>query len=124
MAIFFAFWLFTNYATKCQGQGRDKQGQGRDRAWTKRGQARTHRDKKGQTGQPISVPACSCLSLSVPVCPCLSLSVLVCPCFSLSVPICLNICYSCISPPADDYHSLHWYEHSNIDFGCKNHCSN
>ena len=113
-----------------QGPGRDKQGQGRDKQ-----------------GQPLSVPAWRCLSLAVPACPCLSLSVpaclsmsvranpclsmsvpvcpclslcaLVCPCLYPSVPVCLYIGYTSISPPADDYHSLHRFEHSSIAFACK-----
>ena len=78
-------WLFTNNASQCQGQSRDKQG------W------------------PLSFRVCPCLSLPVRSCPCLSLSVPVCPCLSLSVPLWLYICYTCISPPADNFHSLqHW----------------
>ena len=90
-------WLFTNYASQCQGQRRDKQGQAgtsRDKAGTSRDKAGTNRDKQGQAG---TVPVCPCLSLLVPVCPCLSMSVpvspcrsllvLVCPCWSLSVPV-------------------------------------
>ena len=99
--------LFTNYASQCQGQLRDKQGQGRD----KQGQAVTNRD----------IPF---LSLSVHACPCLSLSVPVCPCLSLSVPVCLFICFTLMSTPLDEYNSLHHYEHIYIDFPCKSHCSN
>ena len=119
------------------GTSRDKQGQ----SGTIRDKAGTNREKQGQTGTApfcpclslpvlagpclsLSVPVCPCMSLLVLVCPCLSLSVHVCPCLSLSVPVCLYICYTCISPPADDYHSLHQYEHGNIDFACKSHCSN
>ena len=136
--------LFTNYASQCQGQRRDQQGKSRD----KQGQCR---DKQGQTGTfpfcpylslsvpvcpclsllvlvcpclSLSVPVCPCLSLYVPACPCLSMSVPVCPCLSLSVPVCLYICCTCISVPSDDHYSLHQYEHSNIDFACKSHCSN
>ena len=109
--------LFTNYSSQCQGPGRDEQGQ----TGTRQGQTGTSRDKQGQ---PIAIPACPYLSLVVLVCPCLSPSVLVCPCLSLSFPVCLTISYTCISPPADNYHSLHQYENSNIDFACKSNCSN
>ena len=98
--------LFTNNASQCQGQVRDKQGQGRD-------MQRHCRDKQRQAGTNryssfllVLVLVCPCLSLSVPVCPCLSLLVLVCPCLSLSVPVSLSICYTCISPPEDKYHSI------------------
>ena len=73
--------LFTNYASQCQGQPRDKQGQ----AGTRQGQAGSNRDIPFLS---LLVPMCSCLSLLVPACPCLSLSVPVCPCLSLSVPVC------------------------------------
>ena len=75
-----SFRLFTNYASQCQGQGREKQGQAgtrqgqsgtrqgktwtsRDKAETRQGQTGTSRDKQGQS---LSVPACPCLSLSAP----------------------------------------------------------
>ena len=126
------------------GTSRDKQGQSRN----KQGQGR---DKQGQTGTfpaclclsllvsaclclSLLVPACPCLSLLVPTwpwlslsvhaCPCLSLSVPVCSCLSLIVSLCLFICYTLMSTPADEYNSLHQYEHSYIDFPCKRHCSN
>ena len=104
--------LFTNYASQCQGQCRDKQGQSRD----KQGQGR---DKQGQAGTnreipflSLLVPTCSYLSLSVHTCPCLSLSVPVCPCLSLSMPVCPSMslhCYTFISTPVDDYNSLRQY---------------
>ena len=78
-----------------QGQGRNKQGQERD----KQGQARTNRVSPFLS---LSFPVCPCLSLSIPPCHCQSLSVPVWHCLSLSFPVCLNICYTCISPPADD----------------------
>ena len=67
------------------GTRRDKQGQ----SGTRQGQTGKNRDK---LGQPLSVPACPCLSLPVLACPCLSLSVPVCPCLSLSVHV-----YPCLS---------------------------
>ena len=100
-----------------QGQGRDKQGQGRD----KQGQTGPNRDSPLLS---VLVGACPCLSLFVLVCPCLSLSVPVSPCLSLSLPLCLYICYTCISCPADDFHSHHQCEYSNSDFAFKSHCSN
>ena len=60
-----------------QGQGRDKQGQGRD----KHGHTGTSKDNQRQ-------------SLSD------------CPCLSLSDALSLYICYICISPPEDEYHSI------------------
>ena len=110
-------WLFTNYACQCQGQGRDNQGQA-GTSWDKAG---TNRDKQTQTGTvlfcpclSLLVPVCPCPSLyvqvcplPVPACPCLSLSVPVCPCLPLFVHVCLYILFTCISPPADEYHSLH-----------------
>ena len=78
------FGLFTNYASQCQGQRRDKKGQ----AGTSRDKAGTNRDRQGQTRTSLSVPACPYLFLSAHACPCLSLSVLVCPCLSLSVAVC------------------------------------
>ena len=126
------------------GKSRDTQGHAgtnRDKAGTSRDKAGTNRDKQGPTG---TFPACPCLSLlvlagpclsllvptwpwlslSVHACPCLSLSVPVCSCLSLIVSLCLFICYTLMSTPADEYNSLHQYEHSYIDFPCKRHCSN
>ena len=110
----------------CQSMPGTEQGQAgtsRDKAGTNRDKAGTNRDKQGQTETApfcpclsVLVPVCRCLSLSVPVCPCLSPSVPVCPCLSLSVSLCLYICYTCISPPADDFHSLHQCEYNNSDF--------
>ena len=55
--------LFINYASQCQGQGRDKQGQ----AGTRQGQTGTNRDKAGtnrdKQAQAGTVPSCMCLSL-------------------------------------------------------------
>ena len=114
--------LFTNYASQCQGRPRDKEGQ----AGTRQGQAGTGRDKQGQAGTfhfypcfSLLFPVCPWLCLLVIVCPCLSLYVPVCPCLSLSVPVCLYICYTFMSTPADEYNSLHQYEHSYNDFPCK-----
>ena len=96
--------LFTNYASQCQEQHRDKQGQAgtkQGQAGTWQGQTGTSRDKQGHS---LFVPACPCLSLSVHACPCLSLSVPVCPCLSLSVPV-----WPCLSlyVPVCLYMSLH-----------------
>ena len=91
--------LFTNYASQCQGQRRDKQGQ----AGTSRDKQGQGRDKQVQSGTnrdmsflSLLVPVSPCLSLLVPVCPCLSLSVPVCPCLSLSVPVCLCLSLSAL----------------------------
>ena len=120
-------WLFTNYASQCTGQRKVKQGQ----AGTRQGQTEINRDKQGHS---LFVPACPYLFMVVLVCPCLSLLVLVCscpswsvpicPCMSLSIQFCLYICYTFLSTPADEYNSLHQYEHSYIEFPCKSHCSN
>ena len=83
--------LFTNYASQCQGQRRDKQGQAgtkQGQSGTGQGQTGTIRDKQGHV---LSVPTCPCLSMLVPACPCLSLSVPVCPCLSLPVCPCLSL---------------------------------
>ena len=84
----------------------------RDSPGTSRDKAGTSRDKQGHS---LYVPAYPYLYLSVHVCLCLNLSVPVCPCLSLSVPVCLYICYTFMSTPADEYNSLHQYEHSYID---------
>ena len=99
-----SIWLFTNYASQCQGHRRDIAGTNRDKAGRSRDKAWTNREKQGPTG---TFPFCPCLSLHVPVCPCLShlvpacpglsLSDPVCPCLSLSVPVCLYICYTFMS---------------------------
>ena len=118
-----------------QGQA----GTSRDRAGTSRDKTGTNKDKQGQTGKfpfrpclslpvpvcaclsllvpvcpcmSLFVPNCSCLSLAIPVCPCLFLSVPVYPCLSLSVSVCLYIFNTFMSTPADEYTSLHQYEHS------------
>ena len=100
--------LFTNYASQCQEQRRDKQGQAgtkQGQAGTRHGQTEIGREKQGHSlfcpclslFVPVCpclsmlVPACPCLSLSIPVCPCLSLSVSVCPSLSLSIPVCPSI---------------------------------
>ena len=99
-----------------------------------RDRAVTNRDKQGQSLSAPACPylsllvrvrlcrslyvpvisACPCLSLSVLVSPCLFLSLPVCSCLSLLVPVCLYICYTCIPPPADEYHSLHQYEQATV----------
>ena len=88
----FTFRLFTNDASQCQGQRRDKQeqtgtkqGQNRYKAGTRQGQAMANRDISFLS---LLVLACPCLSLSVHACPCISLSVPVYSCLSLSVPVC------------------------------------
>ena len=73
-----------NYASQCQGQGRDKQRK-----------AETNRDKQEQAWTAHSGP---CLSLLIPACACLSLSVPVRPCLSLYVPVCP---YHTLSPPLE-----------------------
>ena len=113
----FNAWDSAGTSREKQGQTGTKQGQGRD----KQGQPGTTRDIPFLS---LLVPTFPCPSLSVHACPCLSLSVPVCPCLSLSVPVCLYICYTFMSTPADEYNSLHQYEHSYIDFPCKSHCSN
>ena len=108
--------LFTNYASQCLGQGRDKQGPAgtsRDKQGQSRDKAGTNRDIPFLS---LIVPVCPCLSLLVPACPGLSLSVPVCTCLSLSVPVCLYICHTFLSTLADEYNSLNKYEHSYIDF--------
>ena len=73
-------WLFTNFVSQCQGQGRDKQGHAR----TRPGQTVT---RQGQTGKSRTYRDSPFMSLLVPVCPCRYPSVLSCPCLSLSVPV-------------------------------------
>ena len=95
----YQFWLFTNYASQCQGKGRDKQGQ----TWTRQGQAETRQGRTGaRQGLTGTNRECTSWSLLIPVCPCLSLSVPVCPCLSLSVPVCtcLSLSGSTFSIPA------------------------
>ena len=88
------FWQCTKYATKAQGQNRDKHGQNRDRQGQHRERQGQNRDKQEQIREeqtqflscPWFVPACPCF---VPVCP---YFVCTCPCSvsirSWFVPIC------------------------------------
>ena len=96
----------------CQSMPGTAQGQ----AGTRQGQTGTNRDIPFLS---LLVPTCPCLSLLVPACPCLSLYVPVCPCLSMVVPVCLYICYNFMPTPADEYNSLHQYEHSYVDFPLK-----
>ena len=85
------FFVFTNYASQCQGQGRDWTGQGRDeqgQTWTSRASASTSLLVRVCPCLFLLITVYPCLSLSFPVCPCLSKSLHVRPCLSLSVPVC------------------------------------